>query len=691
MKTSIFINLLSILILVGYQLPAQTEIVKTTTNPDHSVWTAENSSNYTKSTLLQTDSAHWTKLPELPANFEARMNAIAFSIGNKAYVGGGVGSKGGRRSVLKDFWEFDATTGVWTALPALPSDFEGRQRILLSFGIGNKAYVGGFNSFWEFNSTTGAWKELPALPINSEGITDLIPFSLGKKVYVVDMGSIKEADSVTKFWEFNSTTSKWTQLPNLPTDFKARKGAFSFTIGDKAYVGGGSADKDIFLKDLWEFDGTTGKWKVLAALPTDFEARIGTFSFSIGDKAYIGGGVGKDEDIMFDDFWEFDSTTDKWTQLGVLPAELKDRFYPVIWTVNNEAYIGAGIEIDSGMPLKDFWGFNAKEKFKIAPYAAKKLLSPLDSSNWEVLSTDPYHLGFISGAVAFSISNKAYIGTGRIGKDSGKEFMVFNSTTGEWVELPALPTDFEGRANAIAFSIGDKAYIGTGVNSKTGVLKDFWEFDASTGIWTALPPLPDDFEARALAVAFTIGNKAYVGTGMVTGANSAISSSKDFWEFDATTGVWSKLAALPADFEARAGAVAFSIGNKAYVGTGGSVKTDARKDFWEFDATTSIWTELPALPTDFEARFLAVAFTVGSKAYVGTGADSDYVSLNDFWEFDSTSGIWTASTALPSDFDARASAVVFSIDNKVYIGTGRSSRRSLMNPKDFWELTCRQK
>ncbi|MEL6356095.1 MAG: tail fiber domain-containing protein, partial [Bacteroidota bacterium] len=169
--------------------------------------------------------------------------------------------------------------------------------------------------------------------------------------------------------------------------------------------------------------------------------------------------------------------------------------------------------------------------------------------------------------------------------------------------------------------------------------KDFWTFDPAqppSAQWAELTNVPAGFVAREGAVAFTIANKAYIGTG-----NSSSGRLKDFWVFDPAQPLgaqWAALPALPAAFVAREDAVVFTIGNKAYIGTGraGSV---VLKDFWEFDPAQPAglqWTALPNLPDAFQARFGAVAFTINTVGYVGTGqfnTNNDY--LADFWQFDS--------------------------------------------------------
>lgn len=137
------------------------------------------------------------------------------------------------------------------------------------------------------------------------------------------------------------------------------------------------------------------------------------------------------------------------------------------------------------------------------------------------------------------------------------------------------------------------------------------------------------------------------------------------------TYVWTQ----KADFggTGRYGAVAFSIGTKGYLGTG--FDGIRRKDFWEYDPNTDSWTQ----KADFGgvARNYAVGFSIGNKGYIGTGNTG--ASSKDFWEYDPVSNIWTQK----ADFGgtARYSAIAFSLGNKGYIGTGFDGTKR----KDFWE------
>src|SRR5437016_3401978 len=81
----------------------------------------------------------------------------------------------------------------------------------------------------------------------------------------------------------------------------------------------------------------------------------------------------------------------------------------------------------------------------------------------------------------------------------------------------------------------------------------------------------------------------------------------------------------------RSSAVAFSIGSKGYIGTG--AYDSVRKDFWEYDPSINSWTQ----KADFggTARRDAVGFSIGNKGYIGTGNEvmEDSSSKKDFWEY----------------------------------------------------------
>jgi len=142
---------------------------------------------------------------------------------------------------------------------------------------------------------------------------------------------------------------------------------------------------------------------------------------------------------------------------------------------------------------------------------------------------------------------------------------------------------------------------------------------------------------------------------------------------DELVGNWFELS----DFEGvpRSDAVAFTIGSKGYVGVGYD-GSDRLNDFWEYDPQLNNWSRKADFPGT--ARNGAVGFGTDSKGYIGTGYDGTS-KLNDFWEYDPASDTWVQ---IP-DFggSARYGAIAFAINNKGYVGTGYDGNCL----KDLWE------
>jgi N-acetylneuraminic acid mutarotase len=132
---------------------------------------------------------------------------------------------------------------------------------------------------------------------------------------------------------------------------------------------------------------------------------------------------------------------------------------------------------------------------------------------------------------------------------------------------------------------------------------------------------------------------------------------------------------------ARENAVAFSIGNKGYVCTGAIPSYPYYlKDLWQYDPQSDAWTQKADLAGS--AREYAVAFSIGNKGYVGTGYSGfpAFQNLKDLWEYDTLLNSWMQKADYGGG--ARWDAVGFSIGDKGYIGTGSDTSGS---QKDFWE------
>jgi N-acetylneuraminic acid mutarotase len=275
---------------------------------------------------------------------------------------------------------------------------------------------------------------------------------------------------------------------------------------------------------------------------------------------------------------------------------------------------------------------------------------------------------------------------------------VWNQKTG----IPAI-----GRHRACGCAVGDRGYIGLGhINNSQGeiIYDDWWEYDPGTDTWMQKANFAGG--VRYHAVAFAIGNFAYVGTG-----TSTWNDNDDLWKYNPATNQWTLVSQVPGGV--RSGAVAFTINGKGYIALG-----DYQTDVEEYNPATNSWI---TKATSIVGGYSSVAAVVNGKAYVGVGSGTSWA------EFDPVANSWTMKATFPgisrfgsgcfayngwvyvvsgsdwvneypdayaynpatntwvqvSDFpgQARHYFVCFNIDDRVYGGTGTSGT----NYNDFWE------
>jgi N-acetylneuraminic acid mutarotase len=271
-------------------------------------------------------------------------------------------------------------------------------------------------------------------------------------------------------------------------------------------------------------------------------------------------------------------------------------------------------------------------------------------------------------AVCFTIGDKAYVGTGYDGEDRLSDFWEYDPASNQWNRK----ADFPGvaRSGAVGFGTDSKGYMGTGYDG-VNKLKDFWEFDPSkgdSGTWTQIADF--DGSARYDAIAFSVNNKGYVGTGYDD------NDLKDLWEYDPLLNKWTAKKSL--EGSKRRGAIVFVIDGKAYVGTG--IDNGVyESDFWVYDPSVDDWTDRRAITDesddDYDDDYSGItginksAFAVGGRAYV-VGGNNGSVGT-DVWEYDPVADLWARKTYLETS--ARIEAIGFAIGDLGYIATGKNS------------------
>lgn len=218
-----------------------------------------------------------------------------------------------------------------------------------------------------------------------------------------------------------------------------------------------------------------------------------------------------------------------------------------------------------------------------------------------------------------------------------------------------------GRAAACACALDGKAYVFAGRDSIGNYTNSLWEYAAATDTWKRLSDCPGVARVNATMVAHD--GMLYMGTGYA--AKRAYNNSsylRDWWQYDPSTGQWTQLADFP-----NANTVAplsYSIGGKIYTIYGFGY--GFTNDICIYDPEADTWSQLPSVPRA-HACCGGRGAMAGGRLYFGLGYNT--YNLTQWYEADIENDKWVARRSLPGK--GREFAACTASDEYVYIFGGR--------------------
>lgn len=332
-----------------------------------------------------------------------------------------------------------------------------------SFRYPHSALLLSISAFLTVSTTQAQWKTATTL---QSGATDAAnAFGIGDKVYFGG-GSF----AARAFGEFNPATHQWTRKADMPTEHMQRSFGVSFVLGNKGYVAFGQSDtsSDFSIQqgsvtnDLWEYDPTNDKWTQKANLPGP--ARDGAFAFTINNKAYIGAGV--DTAFMYlGDFYEYDPVADKWTQKSDVPTGPIG--FPMAFTVGNLGYIVGG-----GQPneVSDAWSYDPSK------------------DEWNPIS--PFPGTPRQAGAGFSIDTLGYAGLGEAQYTTAfSDMFSYNPKSDKWSSATAVPYK-NGLGWPTVATLGQTVFIGGGADKNFSFSNVLYSYSfAQAGVDEAVAPI----------------------------------------------------------------------------------------------------------------------------------------------------------------------------------------------------------
>lgn len=225
-------------------------------------------------------------------------------------------------------------TSPWVRLRDKP---DGGLAYSTSFEINGKIYVcSGYGptqmertkQVWEYDIASDSWTR--KADFGGGTILEAVGFAINGKGYI---GTGYDSNGVTTsdFWEYDPSLDQWTKKAEVPGG--SRAGAVGFSFNGKGYVGLGRKDgsSTSSVKDIWEFDPTTNFWTELPEF--DGNGRVGAEGVIFNDKIFIVGGA--DANSSFEpDTWSFNSSNNIWVNHGLNKFVARGLF-----NENNKCYI----------------------------------------------------------------------------------------------------------------------------------------------------------------------------------------------------------------------------------------------------------------------------------------------------------------------------------------------------------------
>ena len=165
------------------------------------------------------DNDWWTQCADLPEEAAARNGAVGFAINSKGYVTTGYTVyrdddplHTGGYAYLKDTWEYEPATDTWKQM----DDYPGDARInAIAFAIGNYGYVGTGQSkddkqtkdFYRFDPTAASGNQWTIVNgFGGQKRTGGLSFLIDNVAYIV--GGTNNGKDVDDFWKFDPSKSE---------------------------------------------------------------------------------------------------------------------------------------------------------------------------------------------------------------------------------------------------------------------------------------------------------------------------------------------------------------------------------------------------------------------------------------------------------------------------------------------------
>lgn len=220
----------------------------------------------------------WVRLAPGPL---ARQEMAVAALGNSIFVIGGLTAASQPAS---DVQVYDAASDFWMLTTPVPTPVHHAGAVWVSgklylFGGFTGASFAASDQTFIFDPQSRSWTAGPSM-LEPKGAFAIA--SVDRRVYLI--GGVRGNIQLASVDEFDTSTSTWRALPNMPTP---RNHVVAGNVGGGILVVGGRDNATSRLTATEFFDLATQVWRVLSAMPT---GRSGSAAAVFGSRFYVFGG-----------------------------------------------------------------------------------------------------------------------------------------------------------------------------------------------------------------------------------------------------------------------------------------------------------------------------------------------------------------------------------------------------------------
>ncbi len=579
-------------------------------------------------------------------------------------------------------WEWDPATGFWfdRSPPGGSPSPPGRTFFAMAYDSGRGTAVlfggtsavtpfGDLNDIWEWDGAAGTWTQrLPNGDPNSPGARHDMAMAYdsarGKVVLWGGYGGSGPDDT----WEWDGSAGSWTHLlgVNGPASDGGARMAYDAARQKLVLWGGGNWTTS---STLWEYDPAGPGWRnqtPAGTLPCGVEDVGLAYDVARG-RTVLFGGVGNCPGNSYtNEVWDWTgnpvASPGTWTNWTLLPSSVPigRKAHAVAYDPVRRKVVLYGGATDGGVvggtwtPLSDTWEMDP------------------DTGNWTLRTPASNPGARVNMAMAFDPARKTIILFGGTKATFDAETWEWNGVAGTWTRLtPATSPSARAYHRMVSYvrGGGSKILMFGGAGGSVFVGYDTtWEWDGVAGTWfdkttgsgspntRGYPGLAWDSD-RQLVIMY--GGYDYLSAGAPYNRN-------DLWEWDGKA--WTThTTANPPPLRADSFGFVHDLARRKLVLWGGQDSTNynAMRDIWEWDATSTTWTNRTPSSGSFPARYSLAAWydpVRRAPAMFGGGGNFWEAFKQGTWEWQPgdlarPALVWTVAWSASGEKNARFLAI----------------------------------